>query len=143
MNSFVNPLVRWLLRSPLHSMLSGSLMLITVHGRKSGKSYTLPVQYAQTPEAIYVIPGDAEHKTWWRNLRGGAPVTVLLRGKELSAQAEIMPSAETAIALQPYLQRFPAAARMRNIRRMPDGTFNRADLQAVAPQVVMVRITLK
>ncbi len=64
MNSFVNPLVGWLLRSPLHSMLSASLMLITVRGRKSGNSYTLPVQYAQTPEAIYVVPGDAEHKTW-------------------------------------------------------------------------------
>jgi hypothetical protein len=74
MNKFVNPLVRLILRSPLHGLMDGSLLLIIYRGRKSGKDYTLPVQYARDGSTIYIVPGMPEKKTWWRNLRGGAPV---------------------------------------------------------------------
>jgi len=74
MNHLVNPFVRFILRSPFHRLFSGSIMLITYQGRKSGKAYTLPVQYARTGNTLNIVPGAAETKTWWRNLRGGAPV---------------------------------------------------------------------
>ena len=35
-----NLFVASMLRSPLHGLLSGSVMLITVTGRKSGRRYT-------------------------------------------------------------------------------------------------------
>jgi hypothetical protein len=38
-----NPLVTWLVRSPLHSLVDQHTMVITVTGRTSGKRYTLPV----------------------------------------------------------------------------------------------------
>ncbi len=44
MNKVANPFVRLILRSPLHGTMSAGLLLITYHGRKSGKEYTLPVQ---------------------------------------------------------------------------------------------------
>ena len=44
MNHLVNPIVRLILRSPLHRLVSGSILLITYQGRKSGKTYTLRVQ---------------------------------------------------------------------------------------------------
>jgi hypothetical protein len=40
-----NDFMSWVLRSPLHGMLSNSMMLITVKGHKTGKEYTLPVNY--------------------------------------------------------------------------------------------------
>ena len=39
----LNPLLAALLRSPLHRLASKNLMLLTVTGRKSGRTYTLPV----------------------------------------------------------------------------------------------------
>jgi len=41
----LNPLMRALLRSPLHGLLSGMLMLLSYTGRKSGKVYTIPIGY--------------------------------------------------------------------------------------------------
>jgi hypothetical protein len=43
-----NPIVSWLLRSPLQGLMSSSTMLITFAGRKSGKTYTTPVNYVGT-----------------------------------------------------------------------------------------------
>ncbi len=72
MNKIANPFVKLILRSPLHGWMSAAVLLITYRGRKSGKEYTLPVQYVQDGNNVYIVPGFAEKKTWWRNLKGGA-----------------------------------------------------------------------
>jgi hypothetical protein len=43
--SVMNPFMKGLLRSPLHRLLSGTLMLLTYTGRKTGKQYTIPIDY--------------------------------------------------------------------------------------------------
>ena len=143
MNHLINPIVRLILRSPVHRLLSGSIVLITYHGRKSGKTYTLPVQYVQADKLIYILPGAPEQKTWWRNLRGGAPVQLHLCGHVLSAQAEVLAGDangdEIRGALNSYLRRFPASARIHHVRRIPDGSFEAADLQAATRQMIVVR----
>ena len=72
-----NDFMTWVLRSPLHGLLSASTMLVTLKGRKSGKAITLPVNYFQEGENLWVITNRS--RNWWRNLRGGAQVEVLLR----------------------------------------------------------------
>src|SRR3712207_1467404 len=74
----VNPTMAALLRSPLHRILSNDLMLLTFHGRKSGKRYTTPVGYMQEGNRLYFF----SHAGWWKNLLG-RPVTVRLRGKDV------------------------------------------------------------
>ena len=73
-----NPIVSWLLRSPLQGLMSTSTMLITFSERKSGKTYTTPVNYVQDDHTLLVV--SPKDRLWWRNLRGGAPVTVFVRG---------------------------------------------------------------
>ena len=145
MNHLINPIVRLILRSPFHRLLSGVIVLITYQGRKSGKTYTLPVQYVQADKQIYILPGAPEQKTWWRNLRGGAPVHLRLCGQDLSAQAEVLAGEangdEIGKILDSYLRRFPAAAQMHQVRRTPAGNFEAADLQAAARQTIVVRVT--
>jgi hypothetical protein len=41
-----------LLRSPLHGLVSGRIMLLTVTGRRSGRSFTVPVSYLRYGENI-------------------------------------------------------------------------------------------
>ncbi|MBA3948035.1 MAG: hypothetical protein H0X37_26240, partial [Herpetosiphonaceae bacterium] len=41
----VNPMMTFILYTPLHRLLSNALMLLTFRGRKSGKRYTIPVGY--------------------------------------------------------------------------------------------------
>lgn len=79
----VNPLVELLLRSPLHDLLSDSLLLLTFIGRRSGREYTTPVGYHRLGDGLVVFT----HSGWWRNLRGGRPVTLRLRGERRRAEA--------------------------------------------------------
>ena len=81
-----NPIVMWLLRSPLHSLVDKNTMLITVTGRKTGKSYTFPVSYIRNGETLLVI--SQRNRTWWKNLCDGAPVTIFLQGHVWSARGE-------------------------------------------------------
>ncbi len=80
-----NPFMKWLLRSSRHTSVSDKYLLITLTGRKSGKVYTIPVQYAQDGEHLYIVT--SESYTWWKNLRGGAPVQVHLRGRDYNGYA--------------------------------------------------------
>jgi len=146
MNTIANPFVRLILRSPLHGLMSAALLLITYHGQKSGKGYSLPVQYVQDGHHIYIVPGMPEQKTWWRNFQNGTPVLVNLCGKTLIGNGILLKNdaeAETIVkGFSLYLQRFPAIARSYNIRTETDGTFNAADLRQAAAAVVMIRVEL-
>lgn len=65
-----NSFMTFILRSPMHGILSGSTMLITVTGRKSGRPITTPVNYYQKGDTLWVISN--RERSWWRNLKGGA-----------------------------------------------------------------------
>jgi F420H(2)-dependent quinone reductase len=84
LRTILNPLAKSILRSPLHGVMSHSLMLITFTGRRSGKHYTTPISYAQQGQTLLLGVGGP----WWKNLRGGAPVQVRLRGKTCAGRAE-------------------------------------------------------
>ncbi|HQY93863.1 nitroreductase/quinone reductase family protein [Caldilinea sp.] len=86
MYQIANPIVGAVLHSPLHGMMSGRLILLSFTGRKSGTQYTIPVGYLQEANRLYVFT----HSSWWKNLRGGAPVTVQLRGTEVQGAANVV-----------------------------------------------------
>jgi deazaflavin-dependent oxidoreductase (nitroreductase family) len=142
MNKIANPFVRFILRSPFHKMMSAVVMLITYRGRKSGKTYTLPVNYVQVGKTIYIVPGMPEQKTWWRNLRGGAEVTLALKGKSVSGSAMVLEGdAEGATeALRHYLTRFRPSAKLHHVRLEADGSFHADDLQKAARDLTVVKV---
>ena len=90
------------------------------------------------------MPGWAERKQWWRNLRGGAQVQVRLRGQDVKAVAEVLAGESTfdaaADGLTAYLQRFPPSARTHHVRRAADGTLNADDVRSAAAHTIVVRI---
>lgn len=92
-----NPFMKWLLRSPFHAVVSGMYLLITFTGRKSGNTYTTPVQYAQEGDTLHIIT--SEGYTWWKNLRGGADVQIHLRGQTYAAHADASTNSQTVLAL--------------------------------------------
>ena len=50
----INPVMRFILRSPLHVIFSSGIMLITFTGRKSGRKFTTPVRYLQDGDTVTV-----------------------------------------------------------------------------------------
>ena len=59
--------------------------MITNSGNVSGKIYTIPVNYFRDDDMFYYI--SLRERVWWRNLRGGVPVTIRVKGKDLGATA--------------------------------------------------------
>ena len=106
MNRVVNPVVRLILRSPLHPLLSRYLLLLTVTGRATGRSWTLPLQYAERDGAAWIVPGNPAHKRWWRNLNDDAPATLTIRGKSYIGIGEAL-SGAAADAARPGLAGSP------------------------------------
>jgi hypothetical protein len=97
-NKTGNRVVRPLLRSPLHPLISGRLALITVTGRRSGREHTFPVGYTRRGNMLEIHVGWPERKRWWRNLRGeGAPVRVRIRGEDHVGHAVARGDEETGV----------------------------------------------
>lgn len=135
-----NSFMTFMLRSPLHGIMSGSTMLITVTGRKSGRSITTPVNYYQEGDMLWVISN--RERTWWRNLKGGVPVKLHLRGREKSGFGEVLLD-EAAVAPQigEYVRHLPISARSLGVH-IQDGQPDPADLRRLAKERVMIRIKL-
>lgn len=136
----VNRAMKLVLRSPMHGMVSKTVLLITFNGRKSGKTYTTPVSYSQSGDQVYVFT----HANWWKNLRGGAPVTLHLRGRELQGVAE--PVAEdkqvVAEALAAHLRKVPSDAKYYEVTFDEQGKPKAEEVAEAAQTVVMVGIQL-
>lgn len=137
-----NPIMRWLIRSPLHFFASKNMMLMTYTGRKSGKIYTIPMNYLTIGEVLYTI--SSRERVWWRNLRDGADITLRLRGRDVSAQATtIEDSQQVASSLQQFLKAAPEYARYLNVQIDSVGMPNPEDLAHLANERVLVRTLLK
>jgi hypothetical protein len=145
-NKIANPVVRMILRSRFHRWMSASVLLITYRGRKSGKEFTLPVQYVQDGHFIYIVPGMPERKNWWRNFRESTPVRLTLRGEELSGKGMLLDPAtqreEIVTDIGVYLRGFPSLAGSYHIRRSTGGGWESADLNQAAENAVMIRVEL-
>lgn len=85
-----NTLVLAILRSPAHRLLSGSAIELRYTGRRSGRQYAIPVQYARDGSLLVVVPQSAATKTWWRNFRTRQEVSVRLAGRIYHATAEVV-----------------------------------------------------
>lgn len=109
-----NPLgvhfMKVILRSPFHGWLSGDVVLITVTGRKSGRKYTTPVNYLRQGDVLRIVSW--RNRTWWRNLRGGSPVTLRLQGQDVKGWGTVVEDDPgVAAGLSAHLRQAPHYAR--------------------------------
>ena len=136
-----NPLISSLLRSPLHRLLSKQIMLITYKGRKSGKEYTIPVNYVRDGNTLWTT--SYTQRTWWRNLRGSASVTIQLRGKKVEAIAEVIEDEQAKIeGFMLFLHKAPGFAQYFKVEIESNGKPNREDVVKASKGRVLVRSQL-
>ena len=114
----MNAVMGLILRSPLHGLTSGKTLLLGFSGRKSGRRYTIPMSYALVGDEIFMSTG----APWWKNLAGGAPVELLLRGEARSGVAEaVAGEEESAEVLRTILLRYPEYRRFVGVTADADG----------------------
>ena len=135
-----NPIMMWVLRSLLHGMLSGSTMIITYTGRKSGQTFSTPVNYVRDGNVLWTI--SFRHRTWWRNLHD-SKVTLRIQGKDLTGTAKaITDQQEVTTNLMAYLQKAPQIARYIGVGLDANGQPMSQDVAEAAKTRVMVRVQL-
>lgn len=113
--SIADPVVSRILRSPLHGLMSSSTDLVRYTGRRSGRTFTTPTQYAHDGDDVVILVGRPETKVWWRNFTGGGDLELLLAGTWVPMRGEAVVGGErpdeVAALLATYLDRFPRAVR--------------------------------
>ena len=114
-------------------------MLITFTGRRTGRVYTTPVRYLKSGDAVWFFTS-LETK-WWRNLTGGATVSLRIRGEERPYRAEVVTDAPDKIrgALREFLAHFPQDAPYYDIALGPDRRPSAPDLEKAVASTVWIK----
>ena len=72
----VNPVLGFLLRTPLMGGMREEMMVVNVTGRKSGRRYSIPLSAHRIDNTLYALTSAA----WKNNFRDGATAQVLHGG---------------------------------------------------------------
>lgn len=133
MGSILKPLMK----SPLHSLVSKQYLEISFTGRKSGKRYKVVTAYKHRGSSIEIIsPGK-----WWKNLEhDAANVRVLLRGNEYPIDPETFyQSSEVPDAYRHVFTVSASTAKLYGVRRNADGSPDDNDVSQATSTCALIR----
>ncbi|MCX4092834.1 hypothetical protein [Nocardia sp. alder85J] len=131
----IDTVIRTLLRSPLHGLLSGKLLTVVVIGRKTGRRIPVPVAYAED-DGVLLIGTPA---AWRRNLKPETPVEVILRGRTVWADWDVVTDEDQIADLyRVILVKNATHGRFVKVSLEPDGSVDRAELRAAMDRGVVV-----
>lgn len=136
----VNRVVRLLLHSPLHGVMSGNIMVVYFRGRRTGRRRWTPVRYLPEGEGgVLCLTG--RETGWWPNFLDPGPVELQLAGRRVAATAQALPddAERKNAALRRMLERFPADAAYHGITARRGQPISEEQYrQAVARDVLVV-----
>jgi len=108
-----NPLVRAVLESRAHRLVSGRLVLLAYRGRTSGHEFRIPLRYARTDAgALVAVAVRPERKLWWRTFSEGEQAILTLRGERVDVRGVVSAGGERDAALRAYVGRYPRSTRL-------------------------------
>jgi len=110
----INPLIKLLLRSPLHRPLSRHLMLLAFRGHKSGKRYEVVVGRHEVDGAL-LVPTGTTGRRWRLNFRGGTSVEVTLGSSRRRGRGELVEEPDEVARIHQLLL---GRIGLRNARRL-------------------------
>jgi hypothetical protein len=136
----VNQAMKFVLRSPIHGAVSKTVLLITFTGRKSGKTFTTPVSYSQNNDQVTIFT----HAEWWKNLCGGAPVTLRIQGHEFHgwANPEVEDKQAIAVRLAAHLRNVPSDAPYYSVSFDDHGNPKDNEIEKAVQTVVMICVRI-
>jgi hypothetical protein len=82
----VNPVLGFLLRTPLAGPARTQLMVLSFTGRKTGRPYSIPVSAHVIDHDLYALTG----APWKQNFRSGATANVVYDGKASAMRGELI-----------------------------------------------------
>jgi len=135
---FINLIVRALLASPLHGMVSDSFMVIHYKGRKSGRDLATPVRYQRVGSTLRCT--SSGHTQWWRNVQANPEVSLRVAGEVRPYRASLVAGDPERVRpmLLGFLAEFPQDAVYQDIRIDKQQQLDPDDLEAALQVAVIV-----
>jgi deazaflavin-dependent oxidoreductase (nitroreductase family) len=113
----LSPLGVWVFRSTKGGVAKPfkvDALLLTTHGRRSGKARTVVLQFFPDGEAMIVAAandGGSNDPGWYFNLAADPSAQVEVLGRSIAVRAEVLPPDEAAAWWQRILERDPSYER--------------------------------
>lgn len=137
-----NPIMIWILRSTFHALFSKNTLAITYTGRKSGKTITVPVNYLRDGDTLKIT--SLRSRTWWRNLRQGAPLQVRLQGKDEPAVGRVFETEqEVEAALTDFFCQAPHTAKYYGLQLTANRQPEAGGIHELAEKMVVIHLKLQ
>jgi deazaflavin-dependent oxidoreductase (nitroreductase family) len=134
-----NTVMRAIALSPVHFLLGNSIGVIDVQGRKTGRTYSTPIN-AIPQDGAYLVTS-LRNRTWWRNLRGEQTATFTLGGKRMNVRGEVIEDTPAVSdALLRLFRANPRYARYFGVKLDAANQPSVDDIENIARERVVIRL---
>jgi hypothetical protein len=139
----VNPVMRGLLNSPAHGLLSHNIGILHFTGRKSGRKLSTPLSYTREGNLVRLL--SSQNTRWWHNFRNSnADVRMEIAGELHTGTAALLEgdSPELREGVRAFLIALPRDAKVYGIKLNRDKSPVEVSLAAKATELILVEVTL-
>ena len=137
---WLNGLMAVMLRTPLVQRLVGkTFALLTVTGAKTGRRYTIPVQYLRHEGEVVVL--SQRMRKWWRNIAERPEVDVRIEGEAMHGHGRIASDDEARSVLSDCLRDEPRVAKFYGLAPNDDGVIEMQGVNRLLEQVTVIVVT--
>lgn len=139
----LNPVMRSLLRSPLHGITSHNIGIVHFTGRNSGRKLNTPLSYTREGNVVRLLSNRSTR--WWLNFRGeGIKVEMEIARQRHPGTATLLESDSEALreGVRRFIRALPGDARVYGLELDANGEVVEASLGKVAKQLILVEIEL-
>ena len=139
----LNPVMRALLRSPIHRLASRTIAILHFKGRRSGRWLNTPLSYMREGDTVRLLSNRTTH--WWRNL-ADTPTQVKLeiQGARYQGYATLYDNGgEPALeGIRKFIAAVPRDAKVYGLELDSSRQPSEASLTAKISELILVEIEL-
>ncbi|MCB1841846.1 MAG: nitroreductase family deazaflavin-dependent oxidoreductase [Halioglobus sp.] len=139
----LNPVMRGLLRSPLHGITSHNIGIVHFTGRKSGRRLNTPLSYTREGNIVRLLSNQSTR--WWLNFRGeNASVEMEIARQRYPGTAVLLEGDSEALreGVRRFIRALPRDAKVYGLQLDSNGDVIEASLASIAGELILVEIRL-
>ena len=139
----LNPVMRGLLRSPLHGITSRNICIVHFTGRKSGRKLNTPLSYTREGNVVRLLSNQTTR--WWVNLRGeGVRVDIEIGRQRYPGTAALLEGDSEALreGVRTFIRALPRDARVYGLKLDAEGEVVEDSLAAIAGELILAEVQL-
>lgn len=138
--NWANSMMKWALATPgLQSTIGQQVAILTFEGRRSDKTYAIPVSYHRREDVVTIVT--KKLRKWWRNFESPIEVRLRLAGHDYQGKAEIVSDPnETLEFMTGYLKERPIDAKAYGLAK---DEVSAEKVARILPGIVVIRIEVE